>query len=83
MYFDFSFCCPSGINEEIDDGGIKMFGFGKKTQDVRLTEKEIRELRNNMSQSERKAFNKRQRRAENDRMWDAMCMAELFVDDEE
>ena len=49
MCFDFSFCSISGTNEEIDDGGTKMFGFGKKTQDVRLTEKEIRELRNNMS----------------------------------
>ena len=60
-----------------------MFGFGKKTQDVRLTEKEIWELRNNMSRSERKVFDKRQRQAEDDRMWDAMCMAELFMDDED
>ena len=29
-----------------------MFEFGKKTRDVRLTEKEIWELRNNMSRSE-------------------------------
>lgn len=60
-----------------------MFGFGKKTQDARLTEKEIRELRNNMSRSERKAFDKRQRQAEDDRMWDTMCMAELFMGDED
>ena len=60
-----------------------MFEFGKKTQDVRLTEKEIWELRNNMSRSERKGFDKRQRQAEDDRMWDAMCMAELFMDDED
>ena len=60
-----------------------MFEFGKKTQDVRLTEKEIWELRNNMSRSERKVFDKRQRQAEDDRMWDAMCMAELFMDDED
>lgn len=60
-----------------------MFGFGRKTQDIRLTEKEIRELRNNMSRSERKAFDKRQQRAEDERMWNAMCMAELFIDDED
>jgi hypothetical protein len=60
-----------------------MFGFGRKEQDVRLTQKEINQLRSNMSRSERKAFDKRQRRAEDDRMWNAMCMAELFLDDED
>ena len=60
-----------------------MFGFGKKTQDVRLTDKEIRELRSNMSKSERKSFDKRQQNAEEDRMWDAMCMSDLFMDDED
>ena len=60
-----------------------MFGFGRKEQDVRLTQKEIDQLRSNMSRSERKAFDKRQRRAEDDRMWNAMCMAELFLDDED
>ena len=42
-----------------------MFGFGKsnKTHDVRLTEKEIRELKKNMSRSELKEFeNVRSRR---------------------
>ena len=58
-----------------------MFGFEKNAHDVRLTENEIRELRNNMNRSERKAFDKGQRKAEDDRMWDAMCMAELFMDD--
>lgn len=60
-----------------------MFGFGRKEQDIRLTQKEINQLKSNMSRSERKAFEKRQRRAEDDRMWDAMCMAELFMDDED
>ena len=60
-----------------------MFGFGRKEQDIRLTQKEINQLRSNMTRSERKAFDKRQRRAEEDRMWDAMCMAELFMDDED
>lgn len=60
-----------------------MFGFGKRDQDVRLAQKEITQLKSNMSRSERKAFEKRQRRAEDDRVWDAMCMAELFYDDED
>ena len=60
-----------------------MFGFGRKEQDIRLTQKEINQLKSNMSRSERKAFEKRQRRAEDDRMWDTMCMAELFMDDED
>ena len=58
-----------------------MFGFGKdKTRDVRLTEKQIRELEKNMSRSELKEFRKRQREAENDRFWDALCMGELLDD---
>ena len=58
-----------------------MFGFGKsKTQDVRRTEKEIRELKKNMSRSELKEFEKRQKQAERDRFWDAVCMAELLDD---
>ena len=59
-----------------------MFGFGKsRTQDVRLTEKEMRELKKNMSRSELKEFEKRQKEAERDRFWDAVCMAELLDDD--
>lgn len=59
-----------------------MFGFGKKnkTYDVRLTEKQIRELEKNMSRSELKEFRKRQKEAERDRFWDAVCMAELLDD---
>ena len=61
-----------------------MFGFGKsKTQDVRLTEKEIRDLKKNMSRSELKEFEKRQKQAERDRFWDAMIMAELFDDEDQ
>ena len=44
-----------------------MFGFGKsREQDVRLTEKEIKELKKNMSRTELKEFEKRQKRAESD-----------------
>lgn len=59
-----------------------MFGFGKsKEYDVRLTEKQMRELTQNMSKQERKDFEKRQKRAQSDREWDMLMMAELFMDD--
>ncbi len=60
-----------------------MFGFGKKKKeyDVRLTEKQLRELTANMTRAERKAFEKKQRQAEADRQWDMLCMAEFFLDD--
>ena len=60
-----------------------MFGFGNRnrTQDVRLTEKEIRDLKKNMSRSELKEFEKRQKQAAKERFWDAMIMAELLEDD--
>ncbi|MCQ2535435.1 MAG: hypothetical protein MJ110_00540 [Lachnospiraceae bacterium] len=59
-----------------------MLGFGKsKTQDVRLTEKEIEELKNNMSRSELKEFEKRQKQAENDRFWDMMIMSDIMDED--
>ena len=59
-----------------------MFGFGKsKEYDVRLTEKQMRNLTANMTRRERKEFNKRQREAESDREWDALMMAEIFMDD--
>lgn len=58
-----------------------MFGFGKsKTQDVRLTEKEVNELKKNMSRSELKEFEKRQKQARADRDWDLFMMTELFDD---
>jgi len=59
-----------------------MFGFGKsKEYDVRLTEKQMRELTRNMSKKERKEFDRRQIQAEADRDWDALMMSELFMDD--
>ena len=58
-----------------------MFGFGKsKTRDVRLTEKEINELKKNMSRSELKEFEKRQKQARVDRDWDLFMMAEILDD---
>ena len=60
-----------------------MFGFGKsKTSDVRLTEKEINELKKNMSRSELKEFEKRQKQARADRDWDMFMMMD-FLDDED
>lgn len=60
-----------------------MFGFGSKdkTHDVRLTEKEIKQLEKNMSSKELKEFRKRQKQAEDDRFWDTMLMADLLDDD--
>ena len=59
-----------------------MFGFGKsKEYDVRLTEKQMRELTQNMSKQEREEFERRQKQAESDRDWDALMMTDLFMDD--
>ncbi len=59
-----------------------MFGIGKgKEYDVRLTEKQMKELTQNMSKQERKEFEKRQKQAQSDREWDALMMTELFMDD--
>ena len=59
-----------------------MFGFGKnKEYDVRLTEKQIKNLTKNMSKSERKDFEKRQKQARDDREYDTLMMMEVFMDD--
>jgi len=59
-----------------------MFGFGKSnSQDVRLTEKEIKELKKNMSRSELKEFEKRQKQAEAKRDWDLFMLADLLDDE--
>lgn len=58
-----------------------MLGFGKsKEYDVRLTEKQMQELAKNMTKQERKEFDKRQKQAKSEREWDALMMAELFLD---
>ena len=63
-----------------------MFGSGKK--DVRLTDKQIKELTKNMSGSELRQFNKsqkelarKQRRAEDDAFFDGLLFDSLFDDD--
>ena len=63
-----------------------MFGSGKK--DVRLTDKQIKELTKNMSGSELRQFNKsqkelarKQRRAEDDAFFDGLLFGSLFDDD--
>ena len=60
-----------------------MFGFGRsnKEYDVRLTEKQMREVTRNMSKSERKQFEKKQRQLRDDMEWDALMMMEVFMDD--
>ena len=61
-----------------------MFGFGKSREhDVRLTEKEIKELKKNMSRSELKEFERRQKQAKADRDWDLLLMAYILDDDED
>ena len=57
-----------------------MFG-RRKEVDVRLTEKEIQKLTKNMSRSERKDFERRQKKARDDRERDALMMMEVFMDD--
>lgn len=61
-----------------------MFGFGSKnkTHDVRLTEKEIKQLEKNMSSRELKEFKKRQKEAESDRFWNMMIMADILEDED-
>ena len=64
------------------EGAEAMFGFGKSNEhDVRLTDKQIQQITKDMSRSERREFNKRQRQMEADRQWDVMIMSELFMDD--
>ncbi len=59
-----------------------MFGFGKeKERDVRLTEREIRDLKKNMTRSERREFEKRQERAQADREWEEIMLFDLFEED--
>ena len=56
-----------------------MFGFSKsKSNDVRLTEREIKELEKNMSLRELKEFKKRQAQAEADREWDLFMLGDLL-----
>lgn len=59
-----------------------MFGSGRdKEKNVRLTEREIRELTKNMSRSERREFERRQERAQADREWDEVMLFDLFEDE--
>ena len=59
-----------------------MFGLGRnKEYDVRLTDKQMKELTKNMSKREYKDFEKRQRQARNDHELDELMMMEVFRDD--
>jgi hypothetical protein len=58
-----------------------MFGCGKKTQYVKLTEKEIKEFEKSMSRRELKEFRRRQKQAQNELMWDTLMMAEFLDED--
>lgn len=60
-----------------------MFGFGKNSKEykITLTEKQMQELVKNMTKQERKEFISRQKKAQADRVWDALMLAEIFMDD--
>ena len=59
-----------------------MFGFGKeKTHDVRLTDKQVKELTKNMSKKELKEFNKQQKQEKEDAFLDTFAFFEAFMDD--
>ncbi len=59
-----------------------MFGFRKsKEYNVRLSEREMRELTKNMSKRDRKEFNRRQEQAEMDAFEDMIMYMEVFADD--
>ena len=59
-----------------------MFGSGRdKEKNVRLTEREIRELTKNMTRSERREFERKQERARADREWDEIMLFDLFEDE--
>lgn len=59
-----------------------MIMFGKKKDTyVKLSEKEVKELEKNMSPKELKEFRKKQKQAEDDMIFDAFLMSELFEDD--
>ncbi|MCD7709133.1 MAG: hypothetical protein LUI02_04590 [Clostridiales bacterium] len=55
--------------------------FGKRETTVKLTEKEMEKLMAGMTRQERKEFLKRQRRAEDDRISEALMFAEIMDDD--
>ena len=62
--------------------------FGNKKHNVRLTEKQIAALRDSMSPSDRRQFDKEQkrlmkeqRRHENDAFWDGLLIGSLFLDE--
>jgi hypothetical protein len=58
-----------------------MFGSDKKTQYVKLTQKEIKALEKNMSKRELKEFRKRQKQAQDDRMWEQLMALEFLDED--
>ena len=58
-----------------------MFG-NKKKYTVSLSEKQIIELTKNMSNKQKKEFQKQYKQAQSDREWDMLMMMEVFMDDD-
>ena len=60
--------------------------FGKKKYEVRLTDKQVKELRKSMSASDRRKFDKAQKKLKKERdrkfdFWDGLLLGWLFFDD--
>lgn len=62
--------------------------FGKKKTEVRLTDKQIKELRSSMSASDRRKFDKEQKKLQRDNQrkkdnafFDGLLIGSLFFDD--
>ena len=54
----------------------------KKKYTVSLSEKQIIELTKNMSNKQKKEFQKQYKQAQSDREWDMLMMMEVFMDDD-
>ena len=56
---------------------------GKKKCYVKLTEKDLKELKEALSKSEYKKLEKKMKEAEDDILWDAMTYSILFDDEDD
>ncbi len=63
----------------LQEGAVMLFG--KKEKDVRLTDKQYKDLISNMSKSERRDFERRQDQLRRDKEDDRL-MGWLFIEDE-
>ena len=52
--------------------------FGKKKRYVKLTEKDLKKLKNTLTKSEYKKLERKMKEAEDDILWDAMTYSIVF-----